>query len=154
VSDIPNFGQLLAPFISRVPDHARPRFLALLERGAADRYRSWASELPAEAPVLLACAKREDEIADRVEALYPIPDALARELEEPLPLARETYLSVFAELAIPDQLRIQAAAERQGAAAWRAIAASQSDPAVGTELERCAALEEASADALDRICAR
>ena len=152
MSGAPNFGALLAPFIGRVPADARPRFLALLERGAAERYRGWAQELPGEATVLLECAAREDEIADRVEALYPISPELAKEIEEPLPEAREAYLAVFEKLPILDQLRIQADAERQGAAAWRGIAADQSDPGVSAELERCSTLEETSARALEAIC--
>lgn len=153
MSSAPNFGELLAPFIGRIPADAMPRFLALLERGAAERYRGWARELPSEAPVLLECAAREDEIADRVEALYPISPQLAKEIEAPLPEARETYLGVFEKLPILEQLRIQADAERQGAAAWRGIAAGQSDPSVSAELERCSTLEETSAQALEAICA-
>ena len=43
---IPRFGELLAPYISAVPAEITPRFLALLERGAASRYRGWAEMLP------------------------------------------------------------------------------------------------------------
>ena len=56
--EIPRFGELLSPFISKVPDGTRPRFLALLERGAANRYRVWAEQLPAHAAVLL-CRRLE-----------------------------------------------------------------------------------------------
>ena len=44
---IPDFGELLSPQISQVPENAVPNFLALLERGAAERYRRWAEQLPA-----------------------------------------------------------------------------------------------------------
>ena len=147
----PNFAVLLGPFIAEVPEDGRPRFLALLERGAAERYRGWARELPEHAEMLLACAAREDEIADRVEKLYPIAAALEKEIAQPLPRARDAYFGVFADLSIRDQLAIQASAERQGAAAWRGLASQHPDPASREELERCALLEETSANQLDAL---
>jgi len=147
----PNFGALLAPYIVQVPDESRPRFLALLERGAAERYRGWAAELPEHAEGLMACAAREDEIADRIERVFAIDDSLLPALHAPLPGARDTYYAVFSGLAPAEQLRIQANAERQGAAAWRGIASGITDPAVLAELECCSALEETSADYLDAL---
>ena len=77
-SEVPQFGALLAKYIVAVPESSRPRFLARLERGAADRYRAWAAALPDHAEVLLACAASEERIAIRVDALYPaIPSELA-----------------------------------------------------------------------------
>jgi hypothetical protein len=138
--EIPRFGALLAPFISQVPTDAMPRFLALLERGAANRYREWAELLPAHADALLTCAASEDEIADRIEAA-------------PLPGAIDTYRNAFGGLDVWDQLRVQANAERQGAQAWRNIATRVDDPAVLDALATCSTLEEASADRLDELIA-
>ena len=70
---IPSFGELLSPQLSRIPDPARPGCLARLERSAAERYRGWAAELPEHREGLLKCADREDEIADRIEAILPVP---------------------------------------------------------------------------------
>ena len=64
-SDVPQFGALLAEYIVAVPEASRPRFLARLERGAADRYRGWAAALPDHADVLLECAASEEQIASR-----------------------------------------------------------------------------------------
>jgi len=152
--EAPNFAVLLGPFIGEVPEDGRPRFLALLERGAAERYRGWARELPEHAETLLACAAREDEIADRVERLFPIAAELEKEIARPLPRARDAYYDVFAGVALLDQLALQASAERQGAAAWRGMAGQHDDPATREELERCARLEEASADELEALTAR
>jgi len=116
--EAPNFAVLLGPFIGEVPEEGRPRFLALLERGAAQRYRSWARELPEHAELLRACAEHEDEIAERVERLFPIEAELEKQVAQPLPRARDAYYDVFAGLPLLDQLAIQADAERQGAAAW------------------------------------
>ncbi|MEY4362071.1 MAG: hypothetical protein RL391_1377 [Actinomycetota bacterium] len=151
--EIPRFGELLAPFIGRVPGPAMPRFLALLERGAADRYRIWADQLPEHRNGLLECAESEDEIADRIEGAFALDESLRPALEAPLPEALSTYYEVFSAYDIWDQLRIQANAERQGANAWRGIASSHPDQAVIRILESCSVLEEASADYLDRLIA-
>ncbi len=148
---IPNFGQLLAPFIGQVPPSIMPRFLALLERGAADRYREWAAMLPAHADVLLLCAASEDEIADRVESVFSLDEALRETLVAPLPGAKQTYYEAFSGMDVWDQLRVQANAERQGAQAWRNIAARTTDDRVIAELAACSALEEQSADRLDAL---
>jgi hypothetical protein len=152
-TQIPNFGALLAPFIVQVGPELRPRFLALLERGAADRYRYWAEQLPEHADGLLACAAREDEIADRIEAAFSVGADDLPVLEAPLPGARATYLEVFDGRSNWDQLRIQANAERQGANAWRSTAATVTDPSVLEQLAACSALEESSADFLDALIA-
>jgi hypothetical protein len=151
--EIPAFGALLAPFISQVPPEATPRFLALLERGAADRYRVWAGMLPDHADVLMSCAASEDEIADRIEGAFTIDPSLHEALHAPLPGARDTYYAVFEQYTVWDQLRIQANAERQGAQAWRNIATRTTDTAVLEQLAACSALEEASADRLDALIA-
>lgn len=151
--DFPRFGALLAPFISQVPPEAMPRFLALLERGAADRYREWAAMLPGHAEELLSCAASEDEIADLIEAAFTLDPSLRDAVTSPLPDALRTYRDAFAGLDVWDQLRVQANAERQGAQAWRNIAQRIEQPSVLAALARCSALEEASADRLDELIA-
>ena len=74
-------------------------------------------------------------------------------IQAPLPAAKETYYAVFADLDVLDQLRIQANAERQGAAAWRAMVSADAPDAVNQTLESMAALEESSADFLDQLLA-
>jgi hypothetical protein len=151
---IPRFGEILGPFIARVAPETMPRFLALLERGAADRYRQWAERLPAHRDGLLRCAAREDEIADRIEGAFVLDESLRPQLEAPLDEAIAVYYDVFAPLSIRDQLRVQANAERQGAQAWRSIASRHPDPAVIDELNECSRLEEESADWLDDLLIR
>ena len=143
-SDTPDFAALLAPFIGAVPGEALPNFLALLERGAAQRYREWAKQLPDYREGLSRCAASEDQIADIVEGLFPIDDALTRAIHEPLPAARDTYYEVFEHLSLADQLAIQADAELQGAAAWRGMLSDELSAEVREGLERCCELEEAS----------
>ena len=150
---VPDFGALLAPSLRQVPPPAVPRFLALLERGAADRYRHWATLLPAHADVLLECAASEDEIADLIEAAFAVDADVLPVLAALLPDARDTYLQAFEGHPVWDQLRIQADAERQGANAWRGVAARTTDPSTLEALAACSALEEASGDRLDRLIA-
>ena len=150
--EVPNFGELLAPFIAQAGEDM-PSFLAMLERGAADRYRHWAQQMPEHSEGLRSCAAREDEIADTVDALFPIDDVRRAEVAKPLPAARELYYSVFADIELHQQLAIQANAERQGAAAWRGMLDGIDDVEVRARLEHCALLEETSADYLDVLLA-
>ena len=151
--EIPRFGELLRPFIAQVPAVVMPRFLALLERGAANRYRLWADLLPEHRDVLLTCAHSEDEIANRIESIFALDESLRDSLTAPLPQATQTYYDAFAPYDVWDQLRIQGNAERQGANAWRNIAANHPDLEVIEVLHSCSTLEESSADALDALIA-
>ena len=74
---IPNFGQLLSPYISAVPAEAMPRFLALLERGAASRYRGWAEALPEHADVLLTCRAPQAALLVQITSGRLVPSAMA-----------------------------------------------------------------------------
>jgi hypothetical protein len=151
---VPDFALLLAPAISAVPEEALPAFLARLERTAASRYRMWAKAVPEHAEGLLDCAAREDNIADRVEQFYPVtaPEQIAA-MDRAIGPAKEAYYAVFSNLTPVEQMTIQANAERQGAAAWRAMIDQESDAARQAALEQCALIEEASADYLDALLA-
>ena len=153
-TEIPNFAVLLGPFIEKIPDAARPAFLAALERGAAQRYREWAEQAPDRAEGLLACAEREDEIGRRVDELLPADDEGRARIESAFPEARRAYYEVFAGLPLHEQWRIQASAERQGANAWRLLASEQDDAKVREDLLGCAALEVENAGFLQRIVER
>ena len=113
-----SFAKLLAPLLADLAPDVLPAFLARLERTAAARYRQWSRDVPAWTSDLLACADAEDEIANRILAAFPISAEWATALDERVPAAREIYFSAFDGLAVLDQLRLQAAAERQGAQAW------------------------------------
>ena len=152
-AEIPNLAVLLAPHLDDVPDAARPAFLAGLERSAAERYRRWAAAASEAAPGLLACAKREEEIARQADTLFPVDANERARVEEVLPKAIETYYAVFADLPLREQLRIQAGAERQGADAWRSFAAEQQDASIVQALHSLSSLEEENASNLDQLLA-
>jgi hypothetical protein len=142
--NVPNFGELLSPYIEKVPPAAIPNFLALLERGAAQRYRDWADQLPTFSKGLLACSASEDKIADIIESLFLIDDELTAEVQAPLPEARDTYYNVFKNLSLADQLGIQADAELQGAEAWRVMISDDIPDEINRGLKQCMVLEEES----------
>lgn len=146
---IPNFGELLAEHLGNLPAEALPVLLANLERGAAERYRQWASELPDFSDGILASADREDDIANRVEQLFSISDDHQEIVDGIAPQAKKTYLSVFDGLTAIQQITIQANAERQGAAAWRGLV--EAYPQFSSELEQLALTEETNADQLDAL---
>jgi hypothetical protein len=153
MAETPDFAQLLGPFVAAIPDAGRPGFLAMLERAAASRYRQWAAAFTPLAKGLLECAAREEEIAAKAERLFP-PDAVLREaIAEQAPGAQEAFGSVFAGLPVREQMRLQAGAERQGAAAWRGLADLEQSQAARAELLACAGLEEASAEHLEALLA-
>lgn len=151
--DTPDFGALLRDHIDGVPATARPAFLAGLERSAAARYRSWAEQAPEHAPTLLECARREDEIADLVDGLFPISAADRSAVEERLPAAVDRYYEIFAPYSVIEQLHLQSEAELQGARAWAGIAGRLDDPAALTVLARCSELEEESSRAVKDLLA-
>jgi hypothetical protein len=153
-TDVPNFGAILGPYIGQVPAASMPRFLARLERGAADRYRAWAAALPEHAETLLSCAASEEQIAIRAETLYPVvPEDLAA-IEEALPGARDTYFAVFEGLTVKQQLALQAAAERQGAQAWQGLKRDGLPDTHLAELDALTALEIRSAERVEALVAQ
>jgi hypothetical protein len=151
---LPDLGQIVGAVLSRVPAPQRPLLIALAERMAAERYRGWAAQPPlaASRAELLACAGREEEIAERVEALTPGAAQIQKQLAEENPELETQTREIFAR-PLFEQLRVQAAGERLGAATWRRFAElAESEPARQTFLA-CAPLEEASAAVLERILA-
>jgi len=146
---IPNFSELLANHLSGVPADAYPYLLSQLERTAAARYRGWAEQVPEHSAGLMACAAREDDIADKVEALFPPSDEHRTLVAELLPAAKDTYYSAFAEYTPMQQMSIQASAEKQGAGAWQNLKAAY--PQHEAMLDQLSAIELESAAYLDQI---
>ena len=145
--EIPNFGELLAEHLSSVPQEAYPYLLSQLERTAAERYRGWAAEITTLEAELTECAAREDEIADRVEALFPPSDEHRALVLSIIPAAKATYYAAFEPYTAIEQMTIQANAERQGANAWQNLKALY--PQYGDELDQLSQIELSSADYLD-----
>jgi organic hydroperoxide reductase OsmC/OhrA len=153
VETLPGIGEALAPLLARVPREEQPLLIAAAERLAAERYRSWASEVgdPARREELLACAGREEEIARRVEALFDDAQARQRALLAKHPEVAEVNRTLFAGRPLASQFVIQSRGERLGAATWRSFARQEADAHRKSELLACAELEEASARVLEAL---
>jgi catechol 2,3-dioxygenase-like lactoylglutathione lyase family enzyme len=152
---LPNVALVLGPILARVPPEQRALLVAMAERLAAERYRGWAAD-PALAPhraSLLACAHREEEIARRVEALFPRAEGIQREILARNPDLTDINRDLFAGRPLVDQLAIQANGERLGSATWQSLAGQEADARRREALLSCAPLEEDSARSLDAILA-
>ena len=152
MSELPSIGDLAAPLLASVPERQRPLLVALAERIAARRYRDWAEAASgADRERLLACADREEEIARRVEALFPDADAVQAELGAKHPDLEARYRDVFEGQSIAAQYAIQAQGERLGADTWRALAPGFDRPEAREALLECAQLEEQNAQVLESL---
>ena len=147
--EIPNFAELLAEHLGSVPPEAFPYLLSELERTAADRYRGWAEEVPEHRDGLMACATREDEIADRAAAAFPPSDEHRALVAKVIPKAKATYYAAFEPYTPIEQMTIQANAERQGASAWQTLKAMY--PQHAEALDQLCAIEISSAEYLDAL---
>lgn len=153
-SRLPSVGEVLAPLLERVPREHWPLLIALAERLAAERYRGWAEQVrpPADRDALRACAAREEDIATRVEGLYPDAAAIQRAFRAEIPELDAINRTLF-DRPLVEQLRIQAEGERLGAATWTSFAGRESDESRRAVLLECAQLEIASAEVLERLLA-
>jgi len=147
--ELPNFAEVLGPHLNGVSPAAYPYLLSQLERTAAARYRGWASEVREHRDGLLACAAREDEIADRVEAMFPPTEQQREEVQALLPAAKDAYYAVFQGYSAWEQMTIQADAERQGANAWQNLKQAYAERS--DELDRLSAIEIESATYLEHL---
>jgi len=120
---------------------------------AADRYRGWAAD-PGDRnrrSGLLACADREEEIARRVEALYPEAAAVQRDILARNPDLEAINRQLFAGRPLDQQFAMQARGERLGARTWRSLARQAAAEAERQTFLGCAALEEESAAYLESL---
>lgn len=152
-SNIPNIAEILAGVLRNIDPKLQPMLLAKLERLAAERYRTWASDHADQSTKegLLACAEREEEIARRVESLAPNASAIQDKLLSDNPDLLDLNRTLFEGRPIEVQFAMQADGERAGAAAWSAYAAVASDPSAQELLQSCSPLEQANADFLQTL---
>ena len=151
-NEIPNIVEILRSALQRIDTTFQPLLLAKLERLAALRYRTWATE--SEGSIregLLACADREEEIARRVESLMNDAAAIQDRILSENPDLMELNRTLFAGRPLKAQFAMQADGERAGAAAWNTFAAVTQDPSSQELLRGCSALEQANADFLQTL---
>jgi hypothetical protein len=152
-TDSPDIARILGQLLQRVSHAERPLLIALAERLAADRYRAWAGDLddPARHSQLLACAEREEEIARRVEALFPDAATIQRDILARNPDLGNVNRSLFAGRPLAQQFALQAQGERLGAATWRSFAGHAGETSACDTYLACANLEEENAACLEAL---
>lgn len=140
------------PLLSLVSPEEIPMVLAILERVAGIRYRVWAeqAESTVERDGLLACAQREDEIADFIESLQADPRSLEASLRERVPDFEARYDAVMDGLSRTEQLRVQAEGEMGGSGYMNQFAES-TQGAVAARFASLALCEEANSTFLFRL---
>lgn len=143
------------PLLALVSAEEIPMVLAILERVAGARYRTWAGQADdtVERDGLLACAQREDEIADFIESLQADPRSLEASLRERVPDFEERYDAVMAGLSRTEQLRVQAEGEMGGSGYMNQFAAA-TEGAVAARFESLALCEEANSKFLFRLISK
>ena len=153
---LPNLAEIVGKVLQGVQVEQQPLLIAIAERMAAQRYRSWATRAGAEryASQLHACADREEEIASRIEALYTGAAVIQQTLLADNPGLEEINRSIFAERPLNEQFTIQAQGERLGAATWKAFAQHDQDASHRAVFLACADLEIESALVLEGILAQ
>jgi hypothetical protein len=151
--ELPNVAEVLGRVLARVRREHQPLLIAFAERLAAERYRAWANDPAAAArkAELLACAEREEQIATRVEGLYPDAAATQRGIVAENPDLQDINRTLFAGRPLLQQFTIQAQGERLGAATWRAFAEHSQISSASQTFLACAELEEASALVLEEF---
>jgi hypothetical protein len=144
--------EAFAPLLPRVGEHEIPMVIAMIERLAAVRYRGWAASTAdaVERDGMLACALREDEIAEFIESLDPNAAARIAELNGRFPDLNERYESVMAGRTRAEQLRVQSEGELGGADYMRRFAAA-SRGAVAARFASLACCEEANSRYLSTL---
>lgn len=154
-TQLPNIAEVLGRVLATVARERQPLLIALAERMAAERYRGWAADAAdgTRRAELLACADREEDIARRVEELYPGGAAMQREMLVGNPDLDEINRSLFAGRSLKQQFTIQARGERLGAATWRSFAEHATSSEARATFLACAHLEEESAVVLESYLA-
>ena len=152
-TELPDIPAILGEIMQTLEPDDRPLMLALLERRAAERYRGWAEEVDDDAVSegLLACAEREQEIAERVEGVFDDARATQSRLLSAHPELEELNRTLFADRPLRDQFIMQANGERAGGAAWAAFAEVLDDEKARAVLASCTPLEIANAEFLETL---
>ena len=137
------------PLLPDIPEPEMPMFIAILERIAAGHYRRWAQTAsdPVERAGLEACERREVEIAEFIESLYPESDERIAGLHEQFPDLEARWQEVLDGRTRSEELRIQSEAELGGADLMRQFASAYSG-AVAARFISLAHCEEANSQYL------
>jgi len=129
----------------------RPLLLSLIERQAASRLRAWSTEMVdvIQRRILLACADQKEEIARRIEALFPNALAIESEITDSVPEVRRVSQQLFRPVRLQARLATQALVDRICVRAYRELAEREGFEQVRQTLISCAVLETKAAEGIE-----
>ena len=133
----------------------RPLLLSLIERQAALRLRAWPTET-VEGPqrhILLACAEQKEEIARRIEALFPNALDIESEITDDVPEVQRVNQQLFRPVRLQARLHTQALVDRICVRAYRELAEREGFEQVPQSLISCAVLESKAAEGIEGMLA-
>jgi hypothetical protein len=129
----------------------RPLLLSLIERQAALRLRAWSTELvdTIQRRILLACAEQKEEIARRIEALFPNALAIENEITDSVPEVTHVSQQLFRPVRMQARLATQALVDRICVNAYRELAEREGFEQARQTLISCAVLESKAAEGIE-----
>jgi hypothetical protein len=148
----PSFVDRIRPLLADRPRGEQLFLAALLENGAAARYREWAGDEadPELAEGLRECAEREDTVAGEIRKHFGAELKEPADLGELLAAVEREVAALFGGLSVREQFAVQAKAERGGQQLWLELAAAESDASLKEVFVECARLESESAEFLEK----
>src|SRR5688572_25484832 len=118
MEDTRSFVERVRPLIAHRPRGEQLFVAALLENGAAQRYREWAAQNESLATGLRACAEREDAVATAVRKHFAAELAEPKDFRELIAAIQREVAVLFGGLGFEEQTVVQAKAERGGQQLW------------------------------------
>lgn len=131
----------------------RPLLLSLIERQAALRLRAWSTEIvdTIQRRILLACADQKEEIARRIEALFPNAIAIEKEITDTVPEVRQVSQQLFRPVPLKARLATQALVDRICVRAYRDLAEREDFEQARQTLISCAVLDAKAAESIEGV---
>ena len=133
----------------------RPLLLSLIERQGALRLRAWSTEMVdiIQRRILLACADQKDEIARRIEALFPNALAIESEITDSVPEVCVVSQELSRPVQLAARLATQALVDRICVRAYRDLAEREDFEQVRQTLISCAVLDAKAAESIEGVLA-
>lgn len=139
--------------LNRFSEEYKPLLLCLVERQAAARLRNWAVDADDAVcqRVMITCAEQKEEVARRVEALFPD----ARDIEDQICMEIPEVARFDRELSQNDSLKkrlvMQVSDDRLNARVFQKMAGEERREQARHTLLSCVVLEQKNADCLESV---
>jgi len=153
MQDMVQRSQQVKSLVDSFAREYRPLLLSLIERQAALRLRAWSTEVVdiIQRRILLACADQKEEIARRIEALFPNAIAIEKEITDTVPEVRQVSLQLLRPVHLKARLSTQALVDRICVLAYRDLAEREDFEQVRQTLMSCAVLDTKAAESIESV---